>query len=111
VVIGRKNVLAHRRSHELFIGPVPDGMMVLHSCDVRECVNPSHLRAGSAADNGDDMAVRGRAHFHGATHCANGHPFDEANTYRSTQRGRERRACKVCRRAARQRHEASHQSA
>lgn len=32
----------------------------LHSCDVPECLNPSHLRWGSRQDNVDDMISRGR---------------------------------------------------
>jgi hypothetical protein len=33
---------------------------VLHSCDVRACVNPDHLRLGTAADNKADQMARGR---------------------------------------------------
>lgn len=33
---------------------------VLHKCDVRACVNPSHLRIGSHTDNMIDAAKRGR---------------------------------------------------
>lgn len=51
---------AHRFSYETFVGPIPEGMMVCHHCDVRNCVNPSHLYAGTAKDNARDMAVRGR---------------------------------------------------
>ena len=35
-------------------------MFVLHSCDVRPCVNPSHLRLGTFSDNMQDMHRRGR---------------------------------------------------
>lgn len=33
---------------------------VLHSCDNRSCVNPIHLRLGTARDNVDDTMKRGR---------------------------------------------------
>lgn len=33
---------------------------MLHSCDVRNCVNPSHLFLGSKADNVHDMDRKGR---------------------------------------------------
>lgn len=39
----------------------PDGKWVLHECDVRACVRPSHLKLGTVEDNQRDMAVKGRA--------------------------------------------------
>lgn len=55
-----KMVRAHRLSHELFIGPIPLGDLVLHSCDRPWCVAPAHLRAGDHFDNAEDCASRGR---------------------------------------------------
>ena len=52
---------AHRFSYELVNGPVPEGMVVRHTCDVRNCVNPSHLDVGTQADNLRDMKERGRS--------------------------------------------------
>lgn len=59
--IGAVAKLAHRVSHELFIGPVPDGMDVCHRCDNPPCVNPSHLFAGTVSDNMRDGMSRMRA--------------------------------------------------
>ena len=54
------NPQAHRVAYTLFKGEIPDGMCVLHKCDVRKCVNPEHLFLGSLLDNIADMDTKGR---------------------------------------------------
>lgn len=49
----------HRMAYILQNGPIPNGMMVLHKCDNRRCVNPSHLYIGTAKDNARDLWERG----------------------------------------------------
>jgi hypothetical protein len=57
----RGMISAHRVSWEIANGPISDGAHVLHSCDNRTCVNPSHMRLGSHDDNMRDMAERERS--------------------------------------------------
>lgn len=52
--------LAHRYFYQVAHGPIPAGMSVLHSCDTPLCVNPGHLRTGTARDNAQDCVRRGR---------------------------------------------------
>lgn len=42
-------------------GPIPESMHVLHTCDVRNCINPDHLWLGTNADNVADKLRKGRA--------------------------------------------------
>lgn len=51
----------HRLSWLLSNGPIPDGLYVLHRCDVRLCCNPKHLFLGTQKDNMQDMYEKGRA--------------------------------------------------
>lgn len=39
---------------------IPEGMLILHSCDNPRCVNPAHLRLGTVKENIADKVLRGR---------------------------------------------------
>jgi hypothetical protein len=99
---GRK-VGAHRLAYAVFNGPIPSGVQVCHSCDVRACIEPTHLWLGTNSDNQRDAVDKGR---HGQSikeYCSSGHPFDDENTYLRQARGRRHRQCRACNREAQRR--------
>ena len=59
-----KNFGAHRVSYQIHFGIITlhrgIGKSVLHRCDNKICVRPSHLFLGTLADNNRDRALKGR---------------------------------------------------
>lgn len=57
---GRTDRRAHHVALELAGVTVPKGLEGMHTCDVRNCVNPAHLQIGTHEQNMADMAAKGR---------------------------------------------------
>lgn len=76
---------AHRVAYELSVGQIPDRMTIDHTCNVRLCVNPAHLRPCTTQEN-TRLAKERRST------CRRGHPLTE-NTYVSPRGERRCRAC------------------
>jgi hypothetical protein len=82
---------AHRAAWLLFVGEIPAGYVIDHTCRNRACVQVEHLRAVERRENvraghGAGLTKASRAE------CPAGHPYDDTNTRRSAK-GRE---CKEC---------------
>ncbi len=52
--------LAHRVGYRWYVGVIPAGKVLMHSCDNPSCVNPMHLRPGSYQGNTWEMIEKGR---------------------------------------------------
>lgn len=59
--IGGRKIMIHRAAYEAYKKPIPDRLMVLHSCDNPRCHRPSHLFLGDSFTNMQDMVRKGRA--------------------------------------------------
>jgi hypothetical protein len=73
-------------------GPIPEGMLVCHTCDTPSCIEKSHLFLGSPLDNMRDKMEKGRCGQQAKQFCPQGHPYDGENLY--VHNGS--RHCKTC---------------
>ncbi len=53
-----KHFGVHRVAYQYFVKDIPDGLCVLHKCDVPNCCNPMHLFLGTKRDNAKDRVKR-----------------------------------------------------
>ena len=106
---GTRNGVAHRWPYQQKYGPIPDGLVACHKCDVPACVNPDHIFIGTYTDNNRDMAAKGRNAMPGP-----GHPLWElsqaklANPY--CERGHLRLPNRRCRECDRERERERYQN-
>src|SRR5690242_6357246 len=74
---GKKKIMfrdytTHRLAYAWANGPIPAGMLVMHTCDNPPCCNPRHLRLGTHLDNQRDKAAKGRHPEQARTECPQG---------------------------------------
>lgn len=112
-----KTALVHREVYSALVGPIPEGLLLDHTCHNadpdcpggsacihRRCCNPAHLEPKVHRDNQEAAdEPRGRGRF--KKECAKGHPYDDENTgwmVRGKRGGQVRngreRYCKQCNR-------------
>lgn len=93
----RNRSLAHRFAYEAFVEPIPDGLVVKHSCDTPACVNPQHLTVGTQRENIQEAREKGRLGPHVLSlHCRRGHPLFGPGVQLECYRGVTRRRCRTC---------------
>jgi hypothetical protein len=96
MTVNGERLLATHVSWELYRGPIPPGMHLLHKrhCNDARCVRPDHLYLGTEKDNTADAIALGRLHPRDGlpmarTTCRLGHPLDRTDKYG-------RRYCRIC---------------
>ena len=100
-----QTTLAHRFAYQDRVGPIPEGLQIDHLCRVRHCVNPAHLEPVTQLEN--VRRGNGGANQTSKTHCPNGHPYSDENTYSPPCRPTGR-YCRACRRERNRRTSRSH---
>lgn len=98
-----KHIMAHRFAYNELRGSIPKGYEIDHLCRNKCCVNPDHMEVVTRSENtkrGLIPHILRQRHL-SKTHCPQGHPYDEANTY-ITPLGH--RDCRICRKEANKRY-------
>ncbi len=58
-----KTMRAHKVSWFLAGKEIPDGLLLMHKCDNKQCVNDNHLEPGTQLQNIHDMLDKGRENY------------------------------------------------
>lgn len=91
---GGKVLKVHALVYTLLVADIPQSNEIHHKCENVGCCNPDHLISLTRKEHGSiPHSNRKKPPLRKkGTHCAKGHPFDEANTY--VWKGQ--RGCRTC---------------
>jgi hypothetical protein len=67
--------MVYAKAHNMSLADMKH-LVVLHKCDVRNCINPEHLMLGTVAMNNQDKQNKGR----NITHFVEGNQFAKLGT-------------------------------
>lgn len=99
----------HRLVLESFVGLRPPGMETRHLDGNPKNNRLTNLRWGTRSENSLDRVRHGVDWQSRKTHCPQGHPYDEVNTFAS--KGRRERRCRACYRIREQARAAAREAA
>lgn len=88
------NYYTHRATYEIKFGPISDGLVADHKCEVYLCCNPDHIIPATYLEN----SARWQSHI---THCPRGHLL---TTRIRPGFNRTRRHCPICNNIRRRAH-------
>jgi hypothetical protein len=69
---------AHRAAYAAFVGGLPDDLDVAHTCGIKDCINPDHLRLSDKRQT-QARSLLSQGHLD-RKQCKNGHPYTPENT-------------------------------
>jgi hypothetical protein len=93
IKINGKQVGVHIVSYEFYVGPVPDGLTIDHTCENHPCMNPVHLEPVTLQVNILRTSTTMAAINAAKTHCPRNHPYSGDNLMHNKKGGR---LCRIC---------------
>lgn len=94
-IFAGKLAVVHRIAYELFVGPIPQGLVLDHLCRNRACFRPEHLEPVTQQEN-NLRGVGAAAQAARKHRCSNGHPLSGNNLLDTSRYAPSRRRCRAC---------------
>lgn len=78
--VGDTQYKVHRKVYSDIYGGITEGNQIHHLCEVKQCINPSHLVEVTPAHH-SQLTVSPIYYNRRKTHCKRGHPYSGGNLY------------------------------